>query len=249
MADFNRLMTAGDIVKEACAQQGLPVPGAVVTNPNDKTAQQMWALLRTVGRRLLKPQMTHRWEVLKRTWVLDTVPAQTLYDLPTDFDSFEDLTGWNFTSRLPMLGPATDPQWQCLKARNLGSSTISVIYRQAGGKFEIYNTFSTPQNLQIVYTSRAWVQKAGSLPVQYADMPQADDDLVLYDPELVVCGLQMAFMTAKGFDTASISSTYNTLLEAAVGSDTDAPVLQTSVSGGYPYLNAQFNVPDTGFGS
>lgn len=249
MADFNRLMTAGDIVKEACAQQGLPVPGAVVTNPSDKTAQQMWALLRTVGRRLLKPQMTHRWEVLKRTWVLDTDPLKVVYDLPTDFDSFEDLTGWNFTSRLPMLGPATDPQWQCLKARNLGSSTISVIYRQAGGKFEIYNTFSSPQNLQIVYTSRAWVQKAGTLPVQYADMPQADDDLVLFDPELMVCGLQFAFMTAKGFDTASISATYNTLLEAAVGSDTDAPVLQTSVSGGYPYLNAQFNVPDTGYGS
>lgn len=231
--------------------QGLPVPSAIAANTNDATSRQIWGLLRLVGRRLCKPTNTHRWQVLTRLWELDTTPTETLYVLPEDFDSFEDLTGWNYTSRLPMLGPATDPQWQTLKARNLGSSTISVVYRNTGGKFEIYNTFPDPQALRINYTSRAWVALTSSpdpLNPVYADAPTEDGDMVLFDPELMVTAVQLAFMTAKGFDTTSIATVYQKMLEAAICADSDAPVLQTVIADTYPLLTTQFNVPDTGYG-
>lgn len=247
MAAFNKHATALDIIQNALGQLALPVPTAVVSNTSDETAQQMVRLLTWCGRRLLKPTATYRWQHLLKTWQLSTVVGQTTYALPSDWDSFVDLTGWNFTSRLPMLGPATDPQWQCLKARNLGSSTISVIYRSRAGRFEIYNSFSTAQDLRIDYSSRAWVVKADG--VTYQDFIDADDQVVLYDAELITAKLKLAFLTAKGFDTTAAQAEYNELEEQAICADTDAPVLQVARSDTYPLISTQFNVPDTGYGA
>lgn len=245
-----RRMTAGDIVKEALALQGLPVPQAVASNTNDVTCRQMWAQLRTQGRRLCKPTRTYRWQVLTREWQLPTVPGTTKYQLPADFDSFKDSTGWNATSRLPLLGPATDTQWQTLKARALGSSTLGVVYRIAEDQFEIQSSPSVAQTLSILYTSRNWVRTVSSTPAApvYIDAPAEDGDVVLFDPEMMVAAVQMGFMVAKGFDTSVIAATLEGLIEAAIDADTDAPMLQIAHTVGYPFLNTQFNTPDTGYG-
>lgn len=248
MAAFNRQATVLDIIQNALGQMGLPVPSAAFSDGANMTAQQCIRLLQSRGRRLLKPALTQRWEALRKTWILTTNPTDTVYDLPDDWDSFEDMTGWNFTSRLPMLGPATDPQWQCLKARNLGSSTISVIYRTFGGQFEIYNTFSTPQDLRIVYSSRAWVMTAGT-PPSYSDAISADDNVLLFDAELLTAGLKLDFLGAKGFDTTVAQEEYNDCLENAMNADSDAPVLQVSLADTYPLISTQFNAPDTGYGT
>lgn len=245
MAAYNRQDTALSIIQNALGQLGLPVPAAAVTASTDETAQQAVRLLQWVGRRLIKPTMSNRWQVLRKTWQLTTNSVDTTYALPTDWDSFEDLTGWNFSSRLPMLGPATDPQWQCLKARNLGSSTISVIYRVRGGLFEIYNTFSTNQDLRIDYSSRAWVRKADNSTQDFID---ADDDTPLYDADLLCAGLKLQFLIAKGFDTTAAQQEWDDLLEQALNADQDAPVLQVARADTYPLISTQFNAPDTGYG-
>lgn len=247
MAAYNRLSTVLDIVQNALGQMGLPVPSAAFSDGSNMTAQQCIRLLQSRGRRLCKPTGTNRWELLRKTWSCPTTVGVTTYTLPDDWDSFEDLTGWNFTSRLPMLGPATDPQWQCLKARNLGSSTISVIYRTRNGVFEIYNAFSTSQDLRIDYSSRAWVQTTGS-PNTYSDAITRDDNVLLFDAELLTAGLKLDFMNAKGFDTTTAQSDYDELLEQALNADSDAPVLQTSLADTYPLISTQFNTPDTGYG-
>lgn len=248
MADFNRQQTGLDIVRTVAAMLGLPNPTAAVSNPLDANARQILNLLNYTGRRLIKPTSGYRWQVLNRTWQLTTNPTDTSYPLPPDWDSFIDLTGWNFTSRLPMLGPATDPQWQCLKARNLGSSTISVIYRTRGGKFEIYNTFSDPQDLRIDYTSRAWVRD-GTDPDVYRDYVANDSDIVLFDAEMMVSATRLRFLVMKGFDTTAALTDFVAAEEAAICADTDAPVLNLTQGDTYPLISTQFNVPDTGYGT
>ena len=238
--------TAVDVVKSVLGQMGLPVPVAVVGSVGDATATQMLYLLQWIGRKLVKAQ-PHRWATLMKTFELLTIPATTLYDLPVDWDSFEDLTGWNFTSRLPMLGPATDPQWQCLKARNLGSSTISVIYRVRGRQLEIYNAFSSTQSLKIDYTSRSWVYNPGSL--SYAEQITADDDELLYDRELLIAALRLEFLQAKGFDTTAAQAEYNRALESAICADAESPILTVNINDTYPLITTQFNAPDTGYGA
>lgn len=244
---MTKFPTAADLIQSVLGQFALTVPTAVVGSVGDATATQMVYLLNMAGRKLCKPTASHRWTSLLKTWQLATVPATTLYDLPDDWDSFEDLTGWNFSSRLPMLGPATDPQWQCLKARNLGSSTISVIYRTRGLKFEIYNAFSDPQDLRIDYSSRSWVYAPGT--DTYKDAVTLDDDVLLFDRELLTAALRLEFLTAKGFDTSAALQDYVRLEEAAICADAESPVLTMNVSDQYPLISTQFNVPDTGYGA
>ncbi len=247
MANFNRRSVALDIIQNVQGQLALPVSSAAVTSVTDETAQQLVSLLTWAGRKLLKPTSGYRWQVLNKTWMLTTDPLLTQYPMPDDWDSFEDLTGWNYSSRLPMLGPASDPQWATLKARHLGSSTISVVYRTRGGKFEIYNSFSTPQQLGIDYTSRAWVETNDPLN-PFRDYIAADDDVVLYDSELITAKVKLQFLTAKGFDTTAAQSEYDELEEAAICADTDAPVLGLTRASTYPLINTNFNAPDTGYG-
>lgn len=245
---YSRQATVLEIIQNALGQLGLPVPSAAYSDGSNTTAQQCVRLLQGRGRRLCKPTGTNRWEVLKREWICLTDPINTTYSLPADWDSFEDLTGWNFTSRLPMLGPATDPQWQALKARNLGSSTISVIYRTFAGKFEIYNTFSTPQSLHINYSSRSWVMVNGAPPT-YQDNITADDNVCLFDGDFLTVALKLDFAAAKGFDTTGLQADYDEMLEQAMNADTDAPVLNVALADTYPLISTQFNAPDTGYGT
>lgn len=239
--------TAGDVIKTVLGQFGLTVPVTVVGSVGDASATQLVYLLTWAGKKLIKPTASHRWSTLLKTWALATVPGQTLYDLPDDWDSFEDLTGWNFTSRLPMLGPASDPQWQCLKARNLGSSTISVVYRTRGKQLEIYNSFSTAQDLRIDYSSRSFVYHPGTLT--YSEVITADDDQLLFDQELLTAALRLEWLAAKGFDTSAAQADYMRLEESAICSDAESPVLTVNINDTYPLITTQFNVPDTGYGA
>ena len=102
MADFTRQWTGLSIIKSVCGQIGVPVPNTVISDPTNVLARQMWYLLNSAGRRTLKPHNGYRWNVLKRTWTLVTVPGQTVYDLPVDFDSFIDSTVYEQMSAGPM---------------------------------------------------------------------------------------------------------------------------------------------------
>jgi hypothetical protein len=249
MADFNRQQTGLVIVQEVCGQLGLPVPATAIAGiGTDATPVQMVALLNNAGRRLCKPTRGYKWTLLTKTFSLDTVPAQNLYDVPADWDSFDDMTGWNFSQRLPMIGPATAPEWMAVQARNLGGNTISVIYRMRGGKMELFFVpASGSQNLQISYTSRAWVRDAND-PLIFRDYVSADADVVLWDAELIQSALKLAFLKAKGFDTSAAQAEYDEILEAAMNADSDAPVL-TSTPSAYPLISPATNVPDTGYGA
>lgn len=247
-AGYAKNPLALELIQAVLGQLALPVPVAAVASVADETAQQMVRLLTWSGRRLVKPTSGHRWSALLKTWELTTVPGTTLYDLPVDWDSFEDLTAWNFTSQLPLLGPASDPQWMALKARSLGPTTISVVYRVRGGKFELYFSPSAPQLLKIDYSSRSWVQKAvPATPITYADQITDDGDTVLYDNELINAKLKLAFLQAKGFDTSVAQAEYNEIEEAAICADADATILSANVNNSYPLIGQQ-NLPDTGYG-
>lgn len=249
MAFFNRQRTALDIVKDVLGQLGLPIPVFIVGNDSDATASQMLALLNFCGRRLIKPTNGNRWQVLSRTWLLSTVPGQTLYDLPADWDSFIDSTAWNDSSRLPMMG-AANPQWASLKARGLGPTTLSIVYRMRAGKFELYYSPSTSQNLRIDYSSRAWVQGTDpTLGTVLKDAVTDDADLCLYDAELITAYLKLRFLIEKGFDTTVALGDFQSALDQAQNADQDAPALPTGGLAGFPLIGNAYSLPETGYGA
>ena len=250
MALFNRQRTALTVIQDALGQLGLRSPGFVVGNDSDDTATQMLALLNFCGRRLIKPTNGNRWQVLQKTWQFTTIPGQTVYDLPADWDSFVDSTAWNDSSRLPMLGPASASQWANLKARQIGPTTLSIVYRTRGGKFELYYSPTDANNLRIDYTSRGWVQHTDpTLGLLLQDAITDDADLILYDGELITAYLKLRFLIEKGFDTAVALGDFQSALDQAQNADRDAPTLSTvGYGGGLPLINSWYSVPETGYG-
>lgn len=226
MAQFHRRLTGLDIVKQVCGQLGLPVPQLVVSDPTNAIAQQMWWLLNDAGEKLLKPNNGHRWQVLKRTWTLITVPGQTLYDLPSDFDSMVDQTAWCQTSQSVMLGVShSDPYWQAVTVRTLGAATMDILYRFRGDQLQLFYVPSEPQTLMFDYTSRGWVKTTG-VSGTYTDQLADDGDMCMYEPSLIKANLKLRFMQEKGFDTTTAQNDFDLALELAINGDFDAPIIE-----------------------
>ena len=84
-----------------------------------------------------------------------------------------------------------------------------------------------------------------------SDAPTEATDIVIFDPLLMIRGLKLAFLKAKGFDTTSVQQDYNTTLEMVKGHDAPSPVLNATRRWNPvvdPLIGGQ-NIPITGFGS
>jgi hypothetical protein len=222
---------------------GLPVPTSVAGS-TDQVSIQLWSLLTELGQELLSE---HQWQFKTKTYIINTDPLTKLYDLPIDFVRFIDDTAWNRTARLPLVGPMTEQQWSLLVARQLGGTTFQLQYRINNNQLELYYSPPDPNTLALSYVSRGWVQD-GSDPSIFKDTMEADGDICLYDPRLIVSFLRFRFRRAKGFNTTDLEMEYNTALENAKNADSPGQTLNLSYSGQNDGYLGYKNMPDTGYG-
>lgn len=244
MADYNVRITGQEIVKRVLRVVGLPVPPSIA-GATDAVSVQIWQLLTELGQELLDE---FQWQFRTKTWSFPTDPLLTTYLLPVDLNRFIDLTGWNATGRIPLMGPMTEQQWALLKARQLGGNTMWLQYRINQGKLELYYSPSVPNTLTMTYDSRGWVQDAAD-PTKFKDQMENDGDVCVYDPRLIVAMLRFRWRRAKGFDTTDLEQEYINALTNAQNKDVPGQDLQLSTgnNGGFPYLGYT-NMPDTGYG-
>lgn len=243
MADINRYVTAYEVVKRVLANQGLPVPVSATSSQN-ALDRQLWSLLTEVGQDLMEE---YEWQIKSKTFTINTTPGIAEYDLPTDFKSFVDSTGWNMDARLPLIGPMSEQDWRLLQARQLGGTTLRMQYIIQEDKVVFYAVPDQTQEVTISYASRGWVRDTTN-PSVFRDFVQNDGDLVLYDPRLVVSALKRRFRIEKGFDATAADQEYTKALEAAKYNDRPKNDLSMSHRSMYPYLG-YINMPDTGYGS
>jgi len=246
VADYNSRISGYEIVKRVLRVVGLPVPQSVA-GATDAVSVQIWQLLTELGQELLDE---YQWQFRTRVFSVTTDPLIKTYDLPTDFDRFIDSTGWNNTARIPLIGPMTEQQWALLIARQLGGTTLRLQYRINQNKLELYYSPSQPNDLAMTYIGRGWVQDATD-PLKYKDTMEADGDICMYDPRLIVSMLRFRWRRAKGFDTTDLEQEFINALMNAKSKDTpgvDLPLSQgRNGPGQFPYLG-YFNMPDTGYG-
>ena len=85
-----------------------------------------------------------------------------------------------------------------------------------------------------------------------SDEPTDSDSIIVFDPLLMIRGLKLAFMKAKGFDTTALQQDFNRTLDSVKGHDSPAPTLSASARGigglWDPLIGGQ-STPITGFGS
>jgi len=92
------------------------------------------------------------------------------------------------------------------------------------------------------------VRESGAQTANRDDI-QSGNDIVLYEPILIVKFLKSIFLEAKGFDSSNAQAEFQRMFLSRTGKDTGGTVLSASnTSRGFPYLSPWRNVGDSGFG-
>jgi len=178
-------------------------PTTIIGN-TDQTAQQLLALSNKVGAALVRE---YDWEVLKIDYTFATVNGVEAYDLPSDYKRMSDITMWDRTDRWPLLGPATDVEWQTLKGRlNPGGSRFW--YRVVNNRILLFPTPTAAYTIAYTYFSKSWVLEASDGTTRTTTWT-ADNDTSILDEDMLTRGLVYEFRAAKGLPSAASLDDYN----------------------------------------
>lgn len=239
-----RFETAADAINGA-ALEALSLPST--SDPfssADPIYVTLCGLLKSAGRELITMR---EWQRFIVTYPFVTTSANA-YNYPVDYGSHIDQTDWDPANRLPLAGPLTSQDEAYLENTNLASSTIYLSFYEEGGQLKVLpNPPPVGRTLNFKYMSRYWVAAAATPTVLAKDAPTQSDDIILFEPILIMKFLKLRFLEAKGFDTTAASQQFENALMTWGGKDKSAPVLNASRSRSFPYLDKR-NVPETNYG-
>ena len=241
-----RYSTVGEIINQAAVEIGL-LPSTNPVESPEEASIQMVGLLNSAGLELLQ---LHPWQMVIRPFEILTEEGDTgIYNLPDDFDYMIDQTGWDRKNRIAMAGPLSPQDWTYLEGRDLVSGTVYASFRQWEGKLYLFPQPPPPDmRITFEYASRGWLQDAAD-PENRRDRIGDNSDICLLPGLVITKFLKMKFLQAKGFDVSGAALEFDNVLASATGRDNGAPVLSANRSGrGFPYLNANRNISDSGYG-
>lgn len=206
---------------------------------------QAWVLLcrslRRVGKLLVRAR---DWTHLTKEYTFPTVASTASYALPTDFARVKDSTLWNRDTAQP-LGQSVDARaWQELQATT-AAGVLNPLVRFFGNKLYIYPTPSAAEDIYYEYVSSYWVMPTGQT-VPTASTTTAKTDTLWFDEPLLVAGVKLAYLRAKGFDQTAALQDFKTAWDAAVSADGLASDI--ALSPRRVRLLDTRNLPDTGWG-
>ncbi len=243
MATFD---TAANILNDAAVELGLRTVD--LSDPYASSEQSMVLLrrlLKALGQDLAR---RHDWSHLDKTHTFATVNGTATYALPADFVALADQSEWNRTQQSPLEGPLSAQGWQMVKALST-SGVVSKHFRIFGNLFQMYPTPTAAETVAFDYRSSYWVSDGESGDAPTTVEPSAAEHELWFDRRLLVAGLKVRFLKAKGMDASAAQSDYEDALSSALGMDGAAPVLD--IGGGAAGLGRLLdggNVPETGFG-
>ena len=170
--------------------------------------------------------------------------SQTIYPLPTDYETITDRTQWDKSKHWEMLGPEDAQQWQWLKSGYI-STGPRMRWRILGDKFQVWPPMTTQEYLGFEYRSKGWARSAsGTVKNSFTN----DDDTTVFDDRIMVLYTKLKYFQIKSFDTTALTQDYQRYLSIAKANDKGAPNLSFAP---YPtkVLIGWANIPDTGYGS
>lgn len=241
--------TVGPLVARAGTQCGIlnlnPVSQASFDafGSTDPNIVQILDLLNDLGAELASKLKKH----LVREFSFVTAGNQTSWALPADYVELVDDTAWDITSVRPLDGPVSERDAAALKVWNPGGP-VTRPFQIRGNRlvFPVYP--GDGLTITASYYSEYWIQTAASGTGPDADHATANTDYVLFDPTLVVRGLKLKWLQAKGKDTGIAYTEFVDRLEYAKGAVGGGRTLSLSGRRGGTRFLGQSNLPDTGYG-
>lgn len=229
--------TVLDLIRDFCDELALAPPGSV-SNSQDEQVRQIVQIANRVGNDLARD---FDWQILTNQFVFSTEAGQDSYDLPEDWLRAVHSTGWDNAKRMPMYGAVSPQAWATYKAMSLGAG-IDIFYRVMNGKMVLIADAPDGDQVQFEYISRSWVASAGG---GYDDRIERDDDIVLFDNNLMLEGMLLRWRKTKGlpFD----ENDFRSLLSRCKSQDTPGRVINLGRRVGFRLID-EMNIPPTGFG-
>jgi hypothetical protein len=232
--------TVANVVSDAAVELGLDSVSDVYA-ASDANVIQLRTLLKTVGRGL---QRMRRWSHLTfRTTFSTGAGGNITQALATDFDELAPCTLWDTTNDRELHGPVSEPVWEFLQATGL-STSLHTPWRIWQGALYL---FAAPASATIAYEYRStWWVAVTAAPTKTA--PTLNSDVLMFDRNLMLAALKLAWLRLKGFDTTAAADEYRVALQQATAGDAPGRVLSMTGRGPEPLLGA-WNIPVTGIGS
>jgi hypothetical protein len=236
------------IVQNVAQMVSYPTPSDPAGD-SDPSVQQMVQAVNMSATELLG---LYDWQELTRTYnisIAADTPGQTeqAFDLPEDFYEWLDQTQWNSTNQWPAIGPISPQMWQNLLVNDV-LPTMSFYWQVRDNSLYILAPPTEAQTLTFMYQSLAWVQDQDN-PTLYKNRATKNGDIILLDAFLVTLFTRAKWLEMKGLDSSAAMRDFHVNFENRKGQEKGAPVLNMVRTYGFPYLNALYNTPDTGFGS
>lgn len=237
--------TAADVLNAAARELGLA--SSDVTDPyasSDANVLQLTTLLNKLGEELLRD---YQWSHLETEYTFSTAASTSSYAMPSGFGRLINGTGWNRTRRWPLLGPLDSQQWQQLQATTT-ANFVSQAFRLKGLTLYLYPTPTSVETVALEYVSRFWVMPSGQTSPT-TETASAYTDTLYFDRRVLIDGLKVHFLRAKGFDTTAALEDFRNAIARAQGSDGAAGTLVVGGCAGGLHLLDWRNVPETGYGT
>jgi hypothetical protein len=206
------LNTLLEIVRRAAGEMGIPRPSTVAGN-TDLQAQQLFDFANAIGADLLEH---YPWTALQTLGTITTVSGQSDYDLPEDFQGFISDTGWDRTNQWRLIGPDTPQADRAIRE----SGVVDPVYRRFRRIGDVIRINPTPsaggETLVYEYVSKNWARSsADAAQEEFA----ADTDTTIWPGRLLVDGIKMKFMAAKGMYADPLRDEYEARRDRLVASD------------------------------
>lgn len=193
------------MVQRAARIVGVSANLPVVVASNDPTALQFLDLANEEGRSLLG---RHAWQFLVAgKFITTTATGDQVGSIPTDFDRLIDGTMYNRTTRRKIYGPLTPQEWQ--EIESLDTTNIDPAFRIWDNSIKLTPTPAAGETVSFEYITNRWIaSENGTTRSSFA----ADDDVPLFNEDLMALGIEWRFKSRKGFEHSDTLREYERLL-------------------------------------
>lgn len=209
------------IVQRFCERTGLPVP-ATVMGTTDSKVLQVRALLEEIG---IDANSRHTWQATTFQQLHTTTAAEDQGPMTTiagaGWEYIKNMTIWDRSTRLPILGPLDAVDWQALKAVVVNGPMYQ--FRIRNGRFLVNPVPPAGETWAFEYMSKYWI--LGADGTTYKEYFTLDTDEPLLDQSLLLMGLRAWWKKEKGLDYGEDMRMYETQMKDAASRDGGKPTL------------------------
>ncbi len=208
-------MTMLTLVQQFCKRTGVPSPSTVFGSTDTRVLQIM-ALLEEEGNDLA---VRGGWQELQREAAWTTLALEDQGDIDTiasaGYRYMTNQTIWDRTTRLPVCGPLSAPEWQALKAVTVTGPRYQ--FRLRGNHLLVNPAPPAGSSWYFEYMSKNWILESDG--TTYSDVFTNDADTPLLPESLLLMGLRWRWKKEKGLEYAEDFRTYEMQVKDAIGRD------------------------------